>query len=67
VHDLPFLRGAGHGNIRGGDTAKPFGLIRRWYCRSCKRKPSEYVREMCYSLQPMEIPDDLSIVEATFK
>src|SRR3977135_1291160 len=34
---------------------------------SCKRKTSEYMREMYYSSQPMEIPDDLSILEATFK
>src|ERR1700752_1434248 len=36
-------------------------------CPSLKRKPSEYMREMYYSSQPMEIPDDLSILEATFK
>lgn len=32
-----------------------------------KRKPSEYMREMYYSSQPMEMPDDKSILEATFK
>ena len=32
-----------------------------------KKKPSDYMREMYYSSQPMEIPDDLSILEATFK
>ena len=32
-----------------------------------KRKPSEYMREMYYSTQPMEMPDDKSILEATFK
>lgn len=32
-----------------------------------KRLPSEYMREMYYSTQPMEIPDDPSILEATFK
>jgi hypothetical protein len=36
-------------------------------CPSCKRKPSEYMRDMYYSSQPMEVPDDLSILEATFK
>lgn len=32
-----------------------------------KRKPSEYMREMYYSTQPMEMPEDKSILEATFK
>jgi len=32
-----------------------------------KRKPSEYMREMYYSSQPMEMPEDKSILEATFK
>ena len=32
-----------------------------------KRKPSEYMQEMFYSTQPMEMPDDKSILEATFK
>ena len=36
-------------------------------CPSLKRKPSEYMREMFYSSQPMELPDDPSILEATFK
>jgi predicted TIM-barrel fold metal-dependent hydrolase len=36
-------------------------------CPSLKRKPSEYMREMYYSSQPMEVPDDPSILEATFK
>src|SRR5437763_15444158 len=36
-------------------------------CRSCKRKPSEYMREMYYSPQPREVRDDLSLREATFK
>jgi predicted TIM-barrel fold metal-dependent hydrolase len=36
-------------------------------CPSLKRKPSEYMREMYYSSQPMEVPDDMSILEATFK
>jgi predicted TIM-barrel fold metal-dependent hydrolase len=42
-------------------------MMRTSDCPSCKRKPSEYMREMYYSSQPMEIPDDLSILEATFK
>jgi uncharacterized protein len=32
-----------------------------------KRKPSEYMREMYYSSQPMEIPEDLTILEAAFR
>src|SRR5215471_3515033 len=34
---------------------------------SLRRKPSEYMREMYYSSQPMEKPRDRSILEATFK
>jgi predicted TIM-barrel fold metal-dependent hydrolase len=36
-------------------------------CPSLKRKPSEYMREMYFSTQPMELPDDPTILEATFK
>jgi hypothetical protein len=32
-----------------------------------KEKPSHYMRQMYYSSQPMEIPDDKSVLEATFK
>jgi predicted TIM-barrel fold metal-dependent hydrolase len=42
-------------------------MMRTSDCPSCKRKPSEYMREMYYSSQPMEVPDDLSILEATFR
>src|SRR6202795_4793704 len=42
-------------------------LMRTSDCPSLKRKPSEYMREMYYSSQPMEKPDDNSIREATFK
>jgi predicted TIM-barrel fold metal-dependent hydrolase len=42
-------------------------MMRTSDCPSLKRKPSEYMREMYYSSQPMEKPDDLSILEATFK
>ena len=42
-------------------------MMRTSDCPSLKRKPSEYMREMYYSSQPMEVPDDLSILEATFK
>jgi predicted TIM-barrel fold metal-dependent hydrolase len=34
---------------------------------SLRRKPSEYIREMYFSSQPMEMPEDKSILEATFK
>ena len=36
-------------------------------CPSLTRKPSEYMREMYFSTQPMELPDDPTILEATFK
>jgi uncharacterized protein len=42
-------------------------LMRTSDCPSLKRKPSEYMREMFYSSQPMEKPADKSILEATFK
>jgi uncharacterized protein len=42
-------------------------MMRTSDCPSLKRKPSEYMREMFYSSQPMEVPEDLSILEATFK
>ena len=42
-------------------------LMRTSDCPSLKRKPSEYMREMYFSSQPMELPDDRSILEATFK
>ena len=42
-------------------------MMRTSDCPQLKRKPSEYMQEMFYSSQPMEVPDDLSILEATFK
>jgi predicted TIM-barrel fold metal-dependent hydrolase len=42
-------------------------MMRTSDCPSLKRKPSEYMREMFYSSQPMEVPEDPSILEATFK
>ena len=42
-------------------------MMRTSDCPSLKRKPSEYMREMYYSSQPMEVPEDRSILEATFK
>jgi predicted TIM-barrel fold metal-dependent hydrolase len=32
-----------------------------------REKPSHYMQQMFYSTQPMEIPDDKSIMESTFK
>ena len=42
-------------------------MMRTSDCPSLKRRPSEYMREMYYSSQPMEKPRDRSILEATFK
>ena len=42
-------------------------MMRTSDCPSLKRKPSEYMQEMFYSTQPMEMPEDPSILEATFK
>jgi predicted TIM-barrel fold metal-dependent hydrolase len=42
-------------------------MMRTSDCPSLRRKPSEYMREMYYSTQPMEVPEDLSVLEATFK
>ena len=42
-------------------------MMRTSDCPSLKRRPSEYMQEMYYSSQPMEVPQDLSILEATFK
>ena len=42
-------------------------MMRTSDCPSLKRKPSEYMQEMFFSSQPMEKPDDPSILEATFK
>jgi len=36
-------------------------------CPQLKRRPSEYMQEMFFSTQPMEMPKDKSILEATFK
>ena len=32
-----------------------------------KEKPSHYMKQMYYSTQPMEIPDDKSVMQSTFK
>jgi uncharacterized protein len=36
-------------------------------CPALKKLPSEYMRDMYYSAQPMEVPDDLSVLQTTFK
>jgi len=42
-------------------------MMRTSDCPQLKRKPSEYMREMYFSTQPMEMPEDKSLLEATFK
>ena len=32
-----------------------------------KKLPSEYIQDMYYTTQPMEVPNDLSLLESTFK
>ena len=34
---------------------------------SLKKLPSEYMKDMYYSSQPMETPDDMDVLEMTFK
>ena len=41
-------------------------MMRTSDCPSCKRKPSEYMREMYYSSQPMEI-QDYDAMQTTFR
>ena len=36
-------------------------------CPSLKKLPSDYMRDMYYTSQPMEVPDDLSVLETTFR
>jgi predicted TIM-barrel fold metal-dependent hydrolase len=42
-------------------------LMRSNECPSLKMKPSEYMKKMYYSVQPLEIPDDLSVLQTTLK
>jgi predicted TIM-barrel fold metal-dependent hydrolase len=61
--------------IESGLAWVPFLMQRldnEWMMRSSdtpllKRKPSEYMREMYYSNQPMEMVDNLEAIELTFK
>ncbi|NQU69242.1 MAG: amidohydrolase [Rhodospirillales bacterium] len=36
-------------------------------CPLLKKLPSEYIQDMFYTTQPMEVPNDLSLLESTFK
>ena len=36
-------------------------------CPSLKKLPSEYMKQMYYSTQPIEVPDDPDYMEAVFK
>ncbi len=36
-------------------------------CPGLKKLPSEYMRDMYYTSQPMEVPDDLRVLETTFR
>jgi predicted TIM-barrel fold metal-dependent hydrolase len=42
-------------------------MMRSFDAPALKRKPSDYMREMFYSTQPLERPDDPSLLEALFK
>ena len=42
-------------------------MMRSSECPGLKRKPSEYMREMYYSTQPMEMVDNQEALELTFK
>jgi predicted TIM-barrel fold metal-dependent hydrolase len=42
-------------------------MMRSSECPGLKRKPSEYMREMYYSTQPMEMVDNREALELTFK
>ena len=41
-------------------------LMRSSECPQLKRLPGEYITEMFYASQPMEMPRDMSLLEATF-
>jgi predicted TIM-barrel fold metal-dependent hydrolase len=42
-------------------------LMRSSECPGLKKLPGEYITDMFYTSQPMEIPRDTSLLEATFK
>src|SRR3954468_17639032 len=42
-------------------------IMRTSDARVLKKNPSHYMQQMFYSAQPMEIPDDKSVMQSTFK
>jgi hypothetical protein len=42
-------------------------MMRSSECPALKRLPGEYITEMFYTSQPMEMPRDMSLLQATFK
>jgi predicted TIM-barrel fold metal-dependent hydrolase len=42
-------------------------MMRTSECPSLKRKPSDYIREMYFTTQPMEMVDNRDALELTFK
>jgi predicted TIM-barrel fold metal-dependent hydrolase len=36
-------------------------------CPELKMKPSDYMRRMYFAAQPMEVPEDLTVLQQTFK
>ena len=42
-------------------------LMRSSECPALKKLPGEYITDMFYTSQPMEIPRDMSLLESTFK
>jgi predicted TIM-barrel fold metal-dependent hydrolase len=42
-------------------------MMRSSECPGLKKLPGEYITDMFYTSQPMEIPRDMSLLEATFK
>ena len=42
-------------------------MMRSNECPDLKMRPSEYMKRMYYSVQPLEVPEDLSILQTTFK
>jgi predicted TIM-barrel fold metal-dependent hydrolase len=42
-------------------------MMRSNECPELKMKPSDYMRQMYWAAQPMERPDDLAVLQTTFK
>jgi len=42
-------------------------MMRSSECPGLKKLPGEYITDMFYTSQPMEVPRDMSLLEATFK